>query len=372
MVRLPGGPARFFKTRYIVAVLVAAALVAASLTGFAWADKQVTVVVDGDTRVLHTQVSDVSSLIEEAGIEVSDADLVSPAPSAELRDGDAVVVRHAVPVSLILGDETISLSVLGKTVADALVVAGLDPTSGMHTDPAMDEPLTDGMTIRVTDVFVRIQQAEEDLPFDVVLSGDPKLPHGTRKVARKGVAGRSLRVYEVLMVGGEPGRRTLSAQKTLSAPVDEIVYIGTKEPLHQIVRAALRHSAPTPPKVGKAFYVTSTAYTPWDAGCGGIGEIQYRKRRYDIPDGWGIIAVDPKVIPMGSRVYVAGYGYAVACDTGGAINGKKIDVCFWGADLYAPTSNSADHDNAVKRAARNASRNWGVRTHVKIVILSNR
>jgi len=43
----------------------------------------------------------------------------------------------------------------------------------------------------------------------------------------------------------------------------------------------------------------------------------------------GIIAVDPRVIKIGSRVFVAGYGYAVACDVGGAIKGNIIDVCYW-------------------------------------------
>jgi 3D (Asp-Asp-Asp) domain-containing protein len=41
-----------------------------------------------------------------------------------------------------------------------------------------------------------------------------------------------------------------------------------------------------------------------------------------------VIAVDPRVIPLGTHVYVPGYGYAVAADTGGAIKGRRIDLCF--------------------------------------------
>ncbi len=47
-----------------------------------------------------------------------------------------------------------------------------------------------------------------------------------------------------------------------------------------------------------------------------------------------VIAVDPSVIPLGSKVWVEGYGYAIAGDTGGAIKGKKID-------LHFPTKESA-------------------------------
>ena len=42
--------------------------------------------------------------------------------------------------------------------------------------------------------------------------------------------------------------------------------------------------------------------------------------------GLSTIAVDPSVIPLGSKVYVEGYGYAIAADTGGAIKGSTIDI----------------------------------------------
>ena len=71
----------------------------------------------------------------------------------------------------------------------------------------------------------------------------------------------------------------------------------------------------------------ATAYTPFDPGCNGITATGTKA-------GKGTVAVDPRVIPLGSKVYVPGYGVAVAADTGGAIKGNRLDVCY-------PTKNEA-------------------------------
>ncbi|WP_337019708.1 3D domain-containing protein [Oceanobacillus massiliensis] len=96
---------------------------------------------------------------------------------------------------------------------------------------------------------------------------------------------------------------------------------------------------------GKSFTVTSTAFTADCAGCSGVTATGINLK--DNPDS-KVIAVDPSVIPLGSVVLVEGYGYAIAGDTGGAINGNKIDV-------FVPTK---------AEAAK-----WGVRT-VKVTIVN--
>ena len=64
----------------------------------------------------------------------------------------------------------------------------------------------------------------------------------------------------------------------------------------------------------------ATAYLPTDGSGAGITAM-------GIPATYGVAAVDPSVIPLGSRLYVPGYGEAIAADTGGAIYGYKIDLC---------------------------------------------
>ena len=88
----------------------------------------------------------------------------------------------------------------------------------------------------------------------------------------------------------------------------------------------------------------STAYTANCAGCSGVTAtgINLNNNR-----NMKVIAVDPSVIPLGSRVHVEGYGEAIAGDTGGAIKGNKIDV-------HVPTKSEAH--------------SWG-RRNVKVTIL---
>jgi uncharacterized protein YabE (DUF348 family)/3D (Asp-Asp-Asp) domain-containing protein len=370
----PAGPARFLKTRYIVAASVAALVALSSITGFAWANKTVTLVVDGSSKSLTTESTDVASLLKEGDVSLRQGDLVSPDVSSAIGDGSVVVVRHAIPVTVKIGDQSMTLTVLGRTVADALVMAGLDPTSGLSSDPTVDSPLEAGMTITATDVFYRIAEEEIALPYGSVVQGDPALPLNARKVLKPGVAGSAIRVWQVLVTSGVEGARTLKAEQVLKPAVNEIVAVGMKRPFRKVIAAKAPSKprvtvkprrTPAPAVVGKTLKMDSTAYTPYECGQD-VSWVAAKKRAYHIPDGWGLIAVDPRVIPLGSKVFVAGYGYAVACDTGGAIKGNIIDVCYWGGDLNAPVGKSTP---SMRQAAHNRVDSWGRRHGVRVTIL---
>ncbi len=372
-MRLPVGPARFLKTQHLVAAFVVALLGLASTTGFVGARNSVTLVVDGVSATVSTDSQTVAALLAEADVTVASGDLVSPATDAPIDAGAVIVVRHEIPLTLDLAGQIIPMRVFGRTVADALVMAGLDPTGGISTEPGLDAPLTSGMTIVAKDVFVRVSEEEIVLSFDTDVSGDPNLGNGVRVVETKGRNGSAVRVWQVLVTGGVEGAKTLKAETVLEEPVTEVVRVGTRQPFRQVLAATKKLSGDSgpsyaPPVVGTVIRVEATAYTPYACGVN-ADWIAWRRRLYTIPAGWGVVAVDKHIIPFGTRMFVEGYGYAVAGDTGSAINGYKMDVCFWGASLSAPTPHEASA--AQEAAARSLANRWGRKRGLRVTILGS-
>ncbi len=313
--------ARSLKPQHIIAAVVPLLIVALSVTGFMCAQKDVTVVVDGQSVRVQTQADDVASVLTEAGVSVDHNDVVAPATDSRVDSGDTVVVRHSVPVTVDLGGDEVEVDVVGDTVADALVAAGAGTLDTTAVTPPLEERLEPGMTIALPDVFTRITSEQETLTPVVELQPDSSLPKGKRRVITGGSPGRLMRVYRVLVKNGVESTPALTAQRVLDRPEPRIVAVGTGV-RRGLFRATHRpRSIPKPPRTGRKMRVETTAYSPREPGLDFTTATGARAR-------YGVIAVDPRVIPLGTRVYVPGYGYAVAKDTGGAIKGRRVDLCF--------------------------------------------
>ncbi|WP_100332395.1 LysM peptidoglycan-binding domain-containing protein [Bacillus xiapuensis] len=148
--------------------------------------------------------------------------------------------------------------------------------------------------------------------------------------------GDQLAVSGNVQVKSQPAQKAAApAQAQAPAPVQK---------QQAASQAPVQKAQATAPAQGKTMTVTATAYTAQCNGCSGVTAtgINLNANR-----NAKVIAVDPNVIPLGSKVYVEGYGTAIAGDTGGAIKGNRID-------LHVPTKSQAN--------------SWGVRT-VNITIL---
>lgn len=161
-----------------------------------------------------------------------------------------------------------------------------------------------------------------EIPFDTKYIESDELPPGASKIQEKGENGVRREVVKTFEVGGQPVGQQVQSFFELKSPKQEVIIRNTKplpkkkviiqKPQTRIVEVDLSKL-----NIVRTLDVEATAYTY--TGNNTASGVKPRE---------GLIAVDPKVIAMGTRVYVEGYGYAVAADTGGAIRGNRIDVFF--------------------------------------------
>ena len=246
------------------------------------------------------------------GSGVSRYDRVWPAPDTPLTAGLHVFVQRATAVSFSVGGgRTATVHTHSKTVAELLAEQGVKLKAGDSVTPGPAAALTDGMAVVVT--VVRSVTEEEDTPirFQTIYRNDSSRLEGEYVELQAGINGYVHREYSVTYEDGvEVGRVLLS--ETVVQPDNRIIAQGTA-----VVAAAV--AAPVgDPQCGVTLRVWATWYTAASAGGGNTATGTAVRK--------GTVAVDPRVIPLGTRMYIPGYGYGVAEDTGGGIIGNMIDL----------------------------------------------
>ncbi|MCG7278376.1 transglycosylase family protein [Corynebacterium imitans] len=132
----------------VVASTVAGAAIVGSATAAVAAQKDITVDVNGEAKTISTFSGDVDKALQAAGVEVTDADLVYPAPGQKLANGDTLTVRTAKPVAVVVDGVAQELTSTAATVGDLLDEAGM--AANAATDIDRDQPVTEGLNVDVT------------------------------------------------------------------------------------------------------------------------------------------------------------------------------------------------------------------------------
>lgn len=170
-----------------------------------------------------------------------------------------------------------------------------------------------------------VKVLEKGIPFETEYVESETLLPGISQTQAKGEEGVLRQVIKTFEVDGQPVDQQVKSSYELKRPKKEIIIRNSKpiSPKKIIVQTPKPGNIESQPidltnfKISKTFNVEATAYTYTGSNTA-----------TGVPPREGLIAVDPKIIAMGSKVYVEGYGYAIAADTGGAILGNRIDVFF--------------------------------------------
>ena len=193
------------------------------------------------------------------------------------------------------------------TVGDVLKDAKIN-MEGRTVYPPPETKITDGMVIHVLARKSFLSREEVEVPFGTQFIDDPELAFGAKKVEKEGVKGKDLVIFENITRAGREQKIELDRRRIA-------------EPVNAVVRRGVAQSILTPDgyvKYKKVIYGEATAYT-WGGGASGHTSVGLWPKR-------GIVAVDPRVIPYYTKLYIPGYGMAIAGDTGGAIVGTRIDL----------------------------------------------
>jgi len=155
--------------------------------------------------------------------------------------------------------------------------------------------------------------------YTVKKVADYTMEKGKSKVVVAGRRGLITKTVVETRIGTKLVSQYKVAERVIREPITEVVHYGTLPPLKKLVTKSGTYY------YRKSFIVTARAYEPSEVSCGKYAD---GFTAIGLKAGPGIIAVDPRVIPMRTKVYVEGYGYAIAGHVGSAIKGNRIDVCF--------------------------------------------
>ncbi len=274
------------------------------------------VVHEGGARyTIETTAQTIGEALRKNGVTLYLGDRILPSLGSAVTANLDVYIQRSTPVSVQVDGRLFKTRTQGQTVADALSDMGIVLTGADRVEPALDAKLYNDMKIVVTRVSEDVIVEEEIAPFETVFVPDPNLPIDTQEVLVQGAPGITRTRYRVRYENGEMVSRVMEDRWVAQAPANRRIAYGQKiEPRTETMPDG------TVITYWRKIRMLATSYNAASAGGN-------RTRTGDVLRE-GIVAVDPRIIPLRSQVYVPGYGVADALDTGGGIIARRIDLAY--------------------------------------------
>lgn len=329
--------------RKISAVIMAAVILIVSFGAiYSAGAKEITVTeIDefngtNETVTVKTRSENVQEVLEQTGYSVGESDKINKSVNSKINDNDDIVIKRGKQITIKsgAGEEVVSITTTNTT--DALVEAGYIP--GEYDEITTNgETLADSDTIEIVSVSTTEETEESPIEFTTEYIDDSDLIKGQTEVVSEGQTGIKSTTYKVLYKNGAEISREAISENIITPAKNKIIANGTKEPTVSAVSSAVKKAADTGSTINGMQYtrkitMTATAYSTSPSENGG-----YSVSAMGNPLGYGIAAIDPSIVPLGSKIYVEStdgswsYGIASAEDTGGAIKGNRIDLCYGGS-----------------------------------------
>ncbi len=274
---------------------------------------------DGKETTVHTTASTVGEALRRIGVTLYLADGVQPGLGDPLSAGLHVSIQRSIPVAVHVDGHTLRARTHRDRVDQVLADLGIVLTGQDYTTPTLEATLREDATIRVVRVRERFVTEQEPIPFETAWQPDPDLEIDNERLLQEGVPGILERRVRLRYEDGHEVARSTDGEYVAVPPTTKIYGYGTKI----IVRTLNTPSGPV--EYWRKLRMLATSYSAGTAGTP-VSSPYYGRTATGMQMRHGIVAVDPRVISLGSQVYVPSYGVGLAGDTGGAIKWNRIDL----------------------------------------------
>jgi uncharacterized protein YabE (DUF348 family) len=270
--------------------------------------------------IIRTTAETVGEALRQAEITLYLGDRVQPSLGSQVTSGLRVMIRRSIPINLQADGQVLRTRTQGHTVADALTEMKIGLSGRDIVTPSLTSELYDNIRIAITRVRSEIEVEEEVIPFETIFQPDANIAIDTQEVVAPGAPGINRQRYHVRIENGEDVERKLQDSWVAQEAAQRVIAYGQRiEPQ--------TYTAPdgTTFTYWRKMRMYATSYSASTAGVSPSAPNYGRTRTGDIMRS-GIVAVDPRVIPLRSQVFVPGYGVGDALDTGSAVLGRHIDL----------------------------------------------
>jgi uncharacterized protein YabE (DUF348 family)/3D (Asp-Asp-Asp) domain-containing protein len=283
----------------------------------------VSVFVDTLRIDARTAAPTVAALLEELGMTVREEDLVRPGLDAPVTAGMSVHLAKAKSVHLVLDGKEQTLYTRAETVAEILRLLGIELGPEDVVSLPLDTPVENGLSLTIALTREVEETVEQPIQPPIVYESDPSLPPGSVRIipGREGI--RVIRYRVTYKNGQEVARVQLPGVTVVREPVPTRHISGPPSTGPSAPLDAPEYTGPYKRKI--------TVVTTWyNASHGGKSrdDPSYGITATGVRLDKGICAVDPTVIPLGTWMYIPGYGLCLAADVGGGVKGYHVDLGF--------------------------------------------
>ena len=329
------------KTRAIILSSTGVVAAAAIALNIVLSAGTTVIIFDGDNagKTVTTKATYVEDILSAEGIVLGAKDKMNVLPRTPLKDDMKIEIQRAYKVTVTDKGVTKEHMTLAATAGAILDEYGYSYKESDKISPALDQPIAANTNITIIHTEEKTETVSEQIPFDSTERTNSTLAKGKKKTIQQGKPGEKTVSYTVYYEDGVEVSRKKIEETVVVKPIEHITEIGTKKSAPVVASAKKSNDGSVKTsRSGNLAYsrVLTLNATGYDASsCGkspshpGYGVTATGARAV-----YGVVAVDPSIIPLGSRLYIETadgsfiYGTAVAADTGGAIKGNRIDLCF--------------------------------------------